>query len=542
MALGKSAPTWTGGRTDTVTGALDRAVESHAGRPFLDFPDDSYTYGRFDAEVARLARGLAALGVQAGQTVVSILDNGPDAVIAWFAANRLGAVHVPVNTAYKGEFLRHQIADAGAKVVLAEADYADRVVAVAEGLPDVTTLLCRGEPPTGDAPFSVSSIEDHRLDTGALTEVEVKPADLTMLIYTAGTTGPSKGCMMSHNYLCNLARQGIETSGRRADELNWTCLPLFHLNATATSVLGSLLLGGTCAIAPRFSVSGFWGEIERTGARTANLLGPMIPLIAQMDDTPEMLRCHGQLRIARGAPFPPDLERTWRERFGVEVTGTPGYGLSEAALITTVPLGVEAPPGTSGMRNDDFDVRIFDDDDHELADGEVGEIVCRPRRPHVMFEGYWRRPEATVAVMRNQWFHSGDLGRFDDDGFLVFVDRKKDYLRRGGENISSFEMENTYRAHPALAEVAVHAVRSELAEDDVKVTAVLADGASLTEDELFRWSEDRVPYFALPRYIELRTSLPKNPVGRVLKHQLRDEACTPSTWDREAAGVAFEKR
>jgi crotonobetaine/carnitine-CoA ligase len=268
----------------------------------------------------------------------------------------------------------------------------------------------------------------------------------------------------------------------------------------------------------------------------------MIPLIAQMDDTPELLRCKGQLRIVRGAPFPPHLEQIWRDRFGVQITGTPGFGLTEAALITSLPLGTTGKPGTSGLRNDDFDVRIFGDDDTELPPGEVGEIVCRPRRPHVMFEGYWRRPDATVAVMGNCWFHTGDLGRFDEDGFLVFVDRKKDYLRRRGENISSFEMESAYLAHPGISEVAVHSILSDLTEDDVKVTAVVAPGSELTEEELFRWSLDRVPYFALPRYIEFRPELPKNAVGRVLKHQLRDEGCTVGTWDREAVGVTFERR
>jgi carnitine-CoA ligase len=535
--------TWSEERTDTVVAALGRAVDAHPEHLFLDFGDERLTFGDTWRETLRLARGLHELDVRPGDTVISMLDNVPDAVLLWFANNLLGAIHVPVNTAYKGEFLRHQIDDTGARLIVAEAEYADRILAIADGLPQARNLLRRGH---GSMPSSsrilVSSLDAHRRDKGKLPEVVVHPHDLTMLIYTAGTTGPSKGCMISHNYACNLARQGIESSGRRPEELNWTALPLFHLNATATSVLGSLLLGGACAIATRFSLSSFWPEIERTGARTANLLGAMIPLIAAMEDTPEMRRCKGQLRIARGAPFPADLEEVWRERFGVEVTGTPGFGLTEAALITSLPPGVRGRPDTSGLRNADFDVRIFDDDDHEVPDGNVGEIVCRPRRPHVMFDGYWRRPEATVAVLRNMWFHTGDLGRFDDDGFLHFVDRKKDYLRRRGENISSFEMENTYRAHPAIDEVAVHAVASEFTEDDVKVTAVLAEGASLREEELFEWSIDHVPYFALPRYIEFRSSLPKSPVGRVFKYQLRDEGCTPETWDREKAGVVFEKR
>jgi crotonobetaine/carnitine-CoA ligase len=205
-------------------------------------------------------------------------------------------------------------------------------------------------------------------------------------------------------------------------------------------------------------------------------------------------------------------------------------------------LDQPAPPGSSGRRNDDFDVRIFDEHDNELPAGEAGEIVVRPKRPHVMFEGYWNRPEATAALTRNLWFHTGDIGKFDSDGFFYFVDRKKDYLRRRGENISSFEMETAFLAHPEISEVAVHAVLSDVTEDDVKVTAVLEPGSTLTEEQLCRWSVDRLPYFAVPRYIEFRQALPKNPVGRVLKYVLRDEGATAATWDREAAGITIDKR
>ena len=187
-------------------------------------------------------------------------------------------------------------------------------------------------------------------------------------------------------------------------------------------------------------------------------------------------------------------------------------------------------------------MRIVDDDDVEVGVDEVGEIVCRPEGPNLMFAGYWNRPDSTVEATRNLWFHTGDLGRVDADGYLYFVDRKKDALRRRGENISSFEMEKTLFGHSSLRDVAVHAVPSELGEDDVKITVVLQDGVQLTEEELCRWMAERVPYFAIPRYVEFRDDLPRNPVGRVLKYQLRAEGVTPATWDREAAGVVFERR
>ncbi len=207
------------------------------------------------------------------------------------------------------------------------------------------------------------------------------------------------------------------------------------------------------------------------------------------------------------------------------------------------PPGVENRPNAAGVVNDEyFDVRIFDDDDAEVAPGTEGEIVLRPKRPQVMFEGYWGRPDETVRTTRNLWYHTGDIGKIDEDHYLYFVDRKADYLRRRGENIASFEVERILMSQGGLADVAVHAVPSPLTEDDLKITATRKEGATVTEEELFRWCIDQLPYFALPRYIEFRDALPRSPVGRVLKRELRDEGVTPATWDVEAAGITYERR
>jgi crotonobetaine/carnitine-CoA ligase len=346
--------------------------------------------------------------------------------------------------------------------------------------------------------------------------------------------------MLPHNYIVALADQIARAWQRRPDDVVITPLPLFHFNAISVCVVGTLVVGGKASIARRFSVSRFWPEVRRTGATIASMLGSLAILIADADDHPDQ-RGH-RLRLCAAAPMPPDIDRIWNERFGCK-TFSAGYGLTEASLISMLPAGEANKPGAAGRRNTvDFDVRLVDDDEVEVPVGEIGEIVCRPTGPNLMFAGYWRRPEETLGVLRNLWFHTGDLGRLDDDGFLSFVDRKKDYLRRRGENISSFEMERTYHGHPAIKDVAVHSVASDVGEDDVKVTAVLQSDVALTEAELCEWSVERVPYFAVPRYIEFRDDLPRNPVGRVLKYQLRDDGVTPTTWDREASGVTFERR
>lgn len=534
--------TGVGDESLSVTGLLRRCVEAHPDRMFLDLDGAAYTYAEVWERSLEVAGGLSALGVRPGHTVVSMQDTHIDAVASWFGTNLLGAVWVGTNTALRGEFLRHVVSDTDAAVVICEQDFVERFTAVAEQLPRVGTVLYRGAPLDWDRrSLRLESFADHRAPLA--TVHDASPDDLTCLTYTGGTTGPSKGCMIPHGYALNIARRGLVQTQRTADELNWNPLPMFHLNVLSLTIIGTMLVGGSAALAPRFSVSRFWPEIERTGARVVNLIGGPPAMLAQAPDTPEMLRCYGQIRMVHCVPFPPELQHVWRTRFGVKTPGSKGYGMTEVFPMTFQRADDETPAASAGRVNDtDFEVRVVDEDDNELPAGEVGEVVCRPRRKNVMFAGYWRRPEATVEATRNLWFRSGDLGRFDEAGHFYFVDRKHDYLRRRGENISSQELEVTYIGHPEIAQVAVHAVRSELGEDDVKVTAVLVEGSDLTPTQLFEWSKARVPYFALPRYIEFRAALPISPVGRVHKYQLRDEGCTPTTWDRETAGVTWDRR
>jgi crotonobetaine/carnitine-CoA ligase len=350
--------------------------------------------------------------------------------------------------------------------------------------------------------------------------------------------------MVSHNYACSLARQIAQGTGRSERSISWTSLPMFHFNALSATLLCNMQLGARVAIYPRFSLSNFWPEIERTESNDAMLLGSMLAIVLNAPPSDAEKRWYGKLETIGGAPFPAPLMEAWKKRFGVSYTVCPGFGLSECSLVTLISRE-EAPtakPNSSGKRNEWFDVRIVDDDDAELPVGTPGEIIVRPRQQHIMFEGYWRRPEETLKLMRNMWFHTGDIGKFDEEGFFYFVDRKKDYLRRRGENVSSYELETTFRQHAAIEDVAVHAVLSPLTEDEVKATVVLREGSDLTEEALCIWAIDRVPYFAVPRYIEFRTTLPRTPVGRVLKYQLRDEGVTASTWDRERSGIQLKKR
>lgn len=538
---------WTGGEAHTVLELLERRLDSDPDAPYLDVCGDTATAAEVAAVANRLANAYGELGVESGDRVATLIENSAEAMYAWWGAVRAGAVAVPVNTAYKGEYLRHQLADSGARILVVGADLAERAERIADQVASLEHVVVLGEDPV-----VISGVANHTwadlLSADAIApDVAVRPSDLATFIYTGGTTGPSKGCMLSHNYHEALARQIGICWGRTADDVVWTPLPLFHFNAIVTAVLGPLVYGGRAAIYRRFSVSNFWSEMNRTGATITSTLGTMAYLLAHDADRPEMPRsgapeANTSLRLIGAAPLPVDIDERLRSRFGVE-TFSGAYGVTEASLISWQPPGVRNKPNAAGIVNDEyFDVRIFDDDDRELPRDTDGEIVIRPMRPQVMFEGYWGRPEATVATSRNWWYHTGDIGRIDEDGYLFFVDRKADYLRRRGENISSFEVERIFMGHGALADVAVHAVPSEMSEDDLKVTATLDEGARLTEEELFRWAIEELPYFALPRYIEFRAELPRSPVGRVLKRELRDEGVTAATWDVEASGITYDKR
>ena len=531
------------GARDTVTAALRRAVNACPDRVLVNFHGPSYTYRAFDEATNSAARGLQQLGVKSGQRVAALLGNGPEVLLSWFAVNKIGAIWVPMNSAYKGEFLRHQLADSNARIVVVASEYLPRLEEIGDELPELEVALHVGPAPLGrDRKWRTAAFDELlTCDRGEMPDPN-EPADVMAFVYTSGTTGPSKGCIIPHNAVVNRAEHFVRSSGRNPGETAWTALPFFHLNAQAYGLVATILSLGSLFVAERFSLSRFWKDIEESGAVITNLLGSMIPLIARAPDSAEMKRCHEQLRFVGGSPFTPELVDIFKRRFGVSKVGTGVYGMTEAGPLTSLPVGVPNKPGTSGMRNRDFDTRIFDEHDREVPPNTPGEIVCRPRRRDIMFVGYHNRPDATLAAMRNLWFHSGDIGKFDEEGYFVFLDRKKDYLRRRGENISSQEVEALFQQHPAISEVAAYAVPSDLGEDDLKIAAVLKPGEALGEADLCKWAIDRMPWFAVPRYIEFMAELPKTPTGRVEKHKLRAEGRTEAVWDLEASDIVLRKR
>ena len=516
---------------DTTVAVLERAARAVPDKIALDFGGQTLTYAEFDRETTRIAHALRDMGLGTGQPLALMLDNNVDHVLFWFAANKLGAISAPINTAFRGRFLVNQLADCGAPIIVMEDDYIDRLTDIRDELPALRHVIRRSEG-EGLAPGRYEPIQ-----------AEFGPADPALIVYTSGTTGPSKGCVLPHNQVAHMGYFQVTANGTNGNDVLWTCLPLFHLNAIGVTVMTALLAQGTAAVAPRFSVSNFWPDIRRSGATQVALLGSMAQMIAAAPDHPDAQAHFGRIRQLSAAPMSLGLAKIWEDRFGVPALPSAGYGMTEAACIaSTAPDDPVGPDGSSGRSGRYFDIRIVDENDVELPIGQPGEIICRPRYPHILFKGYWNKGEATVQAWRNLWFHTGDLGKLDERGYLYFVDRKKDYIRRRGENISSLELEAVFRAHPAIQDVAVHAVLSPHGEDEVKVTAELKEGTDLSEQALCEWCAPRLPYFAVPLYIEFREDLPRTPTGKVQKDLLRQEGRTPRTWSRDEAGFVLQKR
>ncbi|MGE0218870.1 AMP-binding protein, partial [Mycolicibacterium sp.] len=362
----------------------------------------------------------------------------------------------------------------------------------------------------------------------------VHHSDTAALLYTSGTTGKSKARVLSHRYFTSQARIAIRDFGLRHDDVLYCPFPLFHADATALTTVPALLLGATAAIGRRFSASGFWGEVRETGATVFDFMGATLSILAKAEPRPD--DADNPVRLAWGVPVPESVE-AFEKRFGLTVVEL--YGSVEANIPITQRYDQPRVPGSCGRVIDEFDVRIADEDDEPVAPGVVGELLIRPKVPFSTFSGYFENAEATITAQRNMWFHSGDLAKIDTEGNVFFVGRKKEAIRRRGENISSFEVEESVREHPAVLDCAAFGVRSDLTEEEVMVAIVLApDAGEVTEESVWEFCCEHMARFQVPRYIEFVDELPKTPTGKVEKFKLQETGVTERTREFDLPRVA----
>jgi carnitine-CoA ligase len=531
----------------TISSVLSRQAAERPNAPALQWQtEEPFSYKGLCEHCLRLAGGLRGLGVQPSNRVLIMLPNSMEIVLAWFSTNLLGAVEVPINIHYKDSWLVHEVNDCEAHLAIVHEQYLERFIQVADQLEHLTDfVVVGGDEGTAhqemDKKWSMHAWGELE-NAGAIDKpVETHYYDTAAIMYTSGTTGPSKGVVVPYGVGGIFAQGVVDTAELTSDDVNYVVHPLFHANAQFMQILPSLLVGARISLWPGFSASRWLDQVRATGATITNTLGVMCNFIHSQpvceDDADNPLRAIMTL------PAPSDIAEDFERRFGVKCLE--GYGMTEIGVVTYRRLEEPLRLGSAGRALEWFDVRVVDPEtDEPLPPGEVGEIVVRPKATGIMMKEYNNVPAKTVEAWRNLWFHTGDAGEMDEEGYLYFRDRVKDVIRRRGENISSFSIESVANTHPAVDESAAIAVPAEHgvgAEDEVKLCVVLKHGEDLDPAELHAYCAQRMPYFAVPRYIEYVAEIPKTANEKVRKNVLREQGITANTWDREAAGIQVRK-
>ncbi len=517
----------------TLGALLHTAEERHGARTFIEFADSTQTYAEADARANRTANGLVALDAVKDSKIAIMAMNGPGFIDAWLGAARTGAVYVPINTDYKGDILRYQLGKADVSHIVIDPAFLERLDAVASDLPRLRHVILTepmaGAPRSLGKGVSISTLADVMSAPDREPDIEIAPSDPLAISFTSGTTGPSKGVLASHAHVITFARDWIMSTDYAEGQSIYTCMPLFHAVASWLGVVPAIINGGRIAIVPRFSASGFWDDVRKYKADVAHGIFSMVPILLKQPPRPN--DADQPARRFYFAKVNDEFER----RFNCKIVEV--YGATETGIVTVTPPGGERRKDSCGKPNTlTFDVIIANERDEPVPVGEVGEILVRPKRPYAMLSAYYNSPAATLEAFRNLWFHTGDNARADADGYYYFVDRKKDSIRRRGENISSSEVEATLNRHPAILECAVIAAPSELGEDEVHAVVVLREGATATADVLWAFCDEHMPRFWVPRFIEFRREMPKTPSQKIQKYLLRAGEDQGEVFERAANG------
>ena len=525
----------------TTPHILERRAQTHGDKPFFrmigpEFRGQSFvSYGEMELRTRRIANAFAGLGVGFGDRVMILMRNSLEFVETWLALHRLGAVAVTVNTAYRGVFLEHVAENSAARLIVTTSDFVPVVLASEPAYRHLKTIVCAGAPPP--LPDSRLQLVDYaQLQGGPETGIDttVTGSDISTIIYTSGTTGPSKGVLIPHAQMYLNAALTVEQTGLGAHDRFYSCLPLFHTNALIIQLLSAFSLGAPIAVAEGFGASSWLDDVRESRATITNLLGVMTEFLVRQPETPH--DADNDLEVVCAVPISPAFGEKFEKRFGTQLVEL--YGSTEANCPIYMPRNEKRRDNACGTVVEDwFDCMIADPETGAaLAPGQVGELLIRPKKPYGFMAGYNAMPDATVKAWRNLWFHTGDAMRRDADGWYFFVDRINDCLRRRGENISSFEIEQVVMGHEAVADVAVIGVPSpfEANEQEVKICVVLEPGATATAQDIHAYCTPLVPRYAEPRFVEIYQQLPKTPTNKVQKAELRKHGIREQTWTAPA--------
>ncbi|NKQ55785.1 ATP-dependent acyl-CoA ligase [Amycolatopsis sp. K13G38] len=524
----------------TLNTVLRHHVAEQPDAPFLITPEEGleWTYAEILGSAERIAGALTKSGAEYGDRLIIMAANSSRLVRSWFAAGVGGLVEVPINTNYEGEFLRHQVATVQARWAVIDDAFAQRFVAIAEHARGIEQFWVID---TGGGAEAVDLLRRNgwaaalwdELEDGPVLELpSPKPQDLGAIFFTSGTTGPSKGVAMPHSQLYFFAQIVVCLTRLTPADRYLTTTPLFHGNAQFMAVYPALVAGASAVVRPKFSASRWIDHVRDSGVTVTNFVGVMMDFAWKQPPRPDDL--DNKLRAVYAAPTASSIVEDFKKRYGIEAF-VDAFGLTETCAPIMSPYGMPRPDGAAGLQNADwFDIRLVDPEtDREVPVGEIGELVVRPKFPGTCSNGYYGMPEKTVEAWRNLWFHTGDALRMDSDGWFYFVDRYKDALRRRGENISSYEVEQAVLGHPAVTECAVIGVPADVEAGEDEVLAAIVASEPVEPAEILDWCKGRIPEFAIPRFVRFVDALPKTPSEKVRKAALREDGITSDTFDRQ---------
>lgn len=519
-----------------ISSLLRRQAESLRDRPFITIGDRTYTCDDISMRAGRMADLLRRAGVAAGDRVGILCGNRIEFLDLFFACAWLNAIAVPINRSSRGPQLHHILRNSGARLLVIEAEIADTLQHIqTDGLALTDVWLLPSQDAGACEKFADWRCRPMPTPERYIDPAPCSPADTAAIIYTSGTTGPSKGVCCPHEQFFWWGAHAIDALEIAADDVLLTTLPLFHINALG-AVFQALLSGAPLVVLERFSASGFVSSLHDHKATLTYLLGAMVPILLSTPAS-NADRTH-RVRRALAPGVPTSFRSEFDTRFGIGLIE--GYGSTETNFIIGDRLA-DQTVGAMGRVRPGFSVRVVDANDNPLPPDVPGELVVRSDIPNAMASGYFMMPEATAESRRGSWFHTGDRVYYDAEGCFYFMDRLKDAIRRRGENISAYEVEQVLLSHAAVANAAVYPVASDLAEDEVMAAIVLKDGASITPEALMRFCEPRMSYFSVPRYLLFAQNLPMTDNGKVQKFKLREQGVTAATWDREAAGYTLTR-
>ncbi len=521
----------------TVGKILQNSAKRFADRPFVYFGDEVVTYAKMEERALRAGGYFQSGSIKKGDKVLIFIGNCLEWLYVWYGLAKIGAVAVPLNTAHKGAILEYQINNSDAQILVTSKELFERIVTLEDKLTTLQKIIVSPDdkdlPPIKQRTISYAELMQ---STPMVQDIEANYFDTMAIMYTSGTTGVSKGVVQPHNQFIWCGEQIAQQFKLTPDDVFYCWSPLFHIGGSGMFVMSTLLTGSSLALAETFSLRRFWPDIEKykatISAGFATLMELLYKQTPKVDDGVNPLR-----HMMVGHPSE-SIRQDFEKRFNLVITDD--YGMTEFEPISFSVVGeLDRKPGTCGRPAQNVEVKIFDDDDNALKPGRVGEIVARPYRPFIMMQEYYKMPDQTLKAWRNLWFHTGDLGYLDEDGYLFFVDRKKDCIRRRGENISSIELENIINSHPCVLESAAVGVPSEPGDQDIKIVFTLKEGKTLTYEELMHFCQENMAFFMIPRYIEIVDAFPRNEASKILKKDLRD--INKNTWDRESAGFKIKK-